>query len=127
MQWSAHIPTRFHVPRRTLELTRGLFKFAYRSLTFYAMLSQTFLLLNNSSHVVVRTPINRFGLLRFRSPLLTESINLSFPLGTKMFQFPRSVLTGTRGSRITRVYALGFPIRRSTDQCSHQLPVAFRR
>src|SRR5262245_8715432 len=29
-----------------------------------------------------------FGLLRFRSPLLTESIFLSLPPGTEMFQFP---------------------------------------
>ena len=31
----------------------------------------------------------RFGLFRVRSPLLTESLLLSFPLGTEMFQFPR--------------------------------------
>ena len=30
----------------------------------------------------------RFGLFPFRSPLLRESRFLSFPLGTKMFQFP---------------------------------------
>ena len=30
-----------------------------------------------------------FGLIRFRSPLLTESLLLSFPPGTEMFQFPR--------------------------------------
>ena len=30
----------------------------------------------------------RFGLFRFRSPLLTESLLLSFPPGTEMFQFP---------------------------------------
>ena len=30
----------------------------------------------------------RFGLLRFRSPLLTESISLSSPPGTSMFRFP---------------------------------------
>jgi len=30
----------------------------------------------------------RFRLIRFRSPLLTESIFLSFPPGTEMFQFP---------------------------------------
>ena len=30
----------------------------------------------------------RFGLLRFRSPLLSESFLLSFPPGTKMFQVP---------------------------------------
>ena len=29
------------------------------------------------------------GLIRFRSPLLTESLLMSFPLGTEMFQFPR--------------------------------------
>src|ERR1700678_2596420 len=29
-----------------------------------------------------------FGLIRVRSPLLTESIFLSFPGGTEMFQFP---------------------------------------
>ena len=30
----------------------------------------------------------KFGLIRFRSPLLTESRFLSFPGGTEMFQFP---------------------------------------
>ena len=30
----------------------------------------------------------RFGLIRFRSPLLTESLLLSFPPGNEMFQFP---------------------------------------
>ena len=36
------------------------------------------------------TPVGksvRFGLFRFRSPLLTESIFLSVPPGTEMFQF----------------------------------------
>ena len=30
----------------------------------------------------------RFGLLRFRSPLLTESQLFSSPMGTEMFHFP---------------------------------------
>ncbi len=30
----------------------------------------------------------RFGLVRVRSPLLTESLLLSRPRGTEMFQFP---------------------------------------
>ena len=30
----------------------------------------------------------RFGLMRFRSPLLTQSRLLSFPQGTEMFHFP---------------------------------------
>ncbi len=35
-----------------------------------------------------RLPVIRFGLFPFRSPLLRESRLLSFPKGTKMFQFP---------------------------------------
>ena len=34
----------------------------------------------------------KFRLFPFRSPLLRESFLLSFPLGTKMFQFPRFAL-----------------------------------
>lgn len=34
-------------------------------------------------------PVSRFRLLPFRSPLLRESLLLSFPLVTKMFQFAR--------------------------------------
>ena len=34
-------------------------------------------------------PPGRFRLFRVRSPLLTESLLLSFPRGTEMFQFPR--------------------------------------
>src|SRR3954452_23538408 len=36
-----------------------------------------------------RSCLRRFGLLRFRSPLLAESLLLSFPRGTEMFHFPR--------------------------------------
>ena len=36
-----------------------------------------------------RSCLRRFGLLRFRSPLLAESRLLSFPRGTEMFHFPR--------------------------------------
>ncbi len=32
--------------------------------------------------------LNGFTSIRFRSPLLTESLLLSFPPGTEMFQFP---------------------------------------
>ena len=35
----------------------------------------------------------RFGLVPFRSPLLRESLSLSFPRGTEMFQFPRFPLS----------------------------------
>ena len=46
-------------------------------------------------HVAVLQPPSSdgFGLFRFRSPLLTESLLFSFPPGTKMFQFPGFLLT----------------------------------
>ncbi len=62
------------------------------------------------------TPL-RFRLIRFRSPLLTESLLFSFPRGTEMFQFPRfplPVLCVQTG--VTPLRVLGFPIRISTDQ-----------
>ena len=45
-------------------------------------------------------PKNRFGLFPVRSPLLGESHMMSFPPGTKMFQFPglASARGGYRGS-----------------------------
>ena len=41
-------------------------------------------------HAAVLQPqsLDWFRLLRFRSPLLSESLLFSFPPGTKMFQFP---------------------------------------
>ena len=52
-----------------------------------------------------------FGLIRVRSPLLTESMSLSSPSGTEMFQFPEFPLL----CRSTRK-RVGFPIRTSPDQ-----------
>ena len=116
------------MPRRTLELTMWLYKFTYRSLTFYALLSQVILLSYNST-ISWSEPLYKykFGLFRFRSPLLTESINLSFPLGTKMFQSPRYVFKRTQGPLMMQVSAPGSPIRKSSGQSLHQLANAYRR
>ena len=63
-------------------------------------------------------PPARFGLFPFRSPLLRESLLLSSPRGTEMFQFPRfpppglCVQPGVTG----HLPLPGFPIRTSTDQ-----------
>ena len=61
---------------------------------------------------------HRFGLFPFRSPLLRESRFLSFPLGTKMFQFPSlPLLTLFCSGESTRALPrVGFPIRKSWDQ-----------
>ncbi len=59
----------------------------------------------------------RFGLLRVRSPLLAQSLLLSFPVGTKMFQFPTFAPEHRSGAGIA---SGGFPhsdIRGSMGIC----------
>ena len=59
-----------------------------------------------------------FGLFRFRSPLLTESHSLSFPLVTEMFHFTRyrSIHTMNSCGSNGFLIPLGYPIRKSTGQ-----------
>ncbi len=60
-------------------------------------------------------PPARFGLFPFRSPLLRESLLLSSPRGTEMFQFPRfplpalCVQTGVTPHDGRRVSPFGYP------------------
>jgi hypothetical protein len=60
-------------------------------------------------------PPARFRLFPFRSPLLRESLLLSFPRGTEMFQFPRfplpalCVQTGVTLHDECRVSPFGYP------------------
>ena len=49
------------------------------------------------------------GIVRFRSPLLAESLLFSLPAGTEMFQFPALALAQPVSLRT------GFPIRTSAD------------
>ena len=51
----------------------------------------------------------RFGLLRVRSPLLAQSFLLSFPPGTKMFQFPGLAPLCGGWSSTSRVVPFGDP------------------
>ena len=53
----------------------------------------------------------RFRLFSFRSPLLRESIFLSFPAGTKMFQFPASA-PSCDGTRPSAWWVVPFGVRR---------------
>ena len=70
-----------------------------------------------------------FGLFPFRSPLLGESMFLSFPRGTEMFQFPRCrfpclwIQHGIPQVRLRWVPPFGDP---RINACL-QLPGAFRR
>ena len=59
----------------------------------------------------------RFSPIRVRSPLLTESLLFSLPVGTEMFHFP--TFPPTRlcvQPGVTRHVVRGFPIRTSPDQ-----------
>ena len=127
--------------------SRGLRDFVYGAVTPYGAAFQTASTISrfcNSLLVPVNrltsptTPIwqrhraitpHRFRLFPFRSPLLRESLLLSIPRGTEMFQFPRLLLpalcvqTGVTGHYPSRVSPFGHPW---ITACS-QLPRAFRR
>ena len=114
MPWSAQIHTAFHVCRITQEHPRVLSDFEYGGITLCAGTFQ-FLLL--SSKIPRRGPTtpgasSRFGLVRVRSPLLTQSLLFSFPPVTEMFHF-----TG---------YRVSFPIfvqeRTVTNYCHQVTP-----
>ena len=76
----------------------------------------------------------RFGLFRFRSPLLTESLLLSLPVGTEMFHFPTfplpslCVQLGVTGLASSRVSPFGNPriaVWLSTPRGLSQIPTSF--
>ncbi len=110
--WSPHVQTEFLVFR----LTR-------RSLCF--LLVQDYHLLwshfPESSNYYIMT----IGLVRVRSPLLTESRLISFPLGTEMFHFPRFASS-------TYVFSWGYsnewvsPFGHSWIKVCSQLPMTYR-
>jgi hypothetical protein len=64
----------------------------------------------------------RFSLIRVRSPLLTESLLFSLPVGTEMFHFPTFPLPALYiQAGVTRSPCSaqrGFPIRKSSDHSS---------
>ncbi len=77
---------------------------------------------------------NRFSLIRFRSPLLTESLLFSLPVGTEMFHFPTFPLHALYiQARVTPhdgcwVSPFGNPritVRLSTPRGLSQIPTSF--
>ena len=119
-RWSAQIHTRLHLYRVTQELPRRASVFGYGPLTLYGAIFHSLHLTSTLSHRGPTTPpaSRWFGLLRFRSPLLTESHSLYFPLVTEMFHF-------TRYRSRRAIYSLGsdgvlpppgYPIRTCTGQ-----------
>ena len=70
--WSPHLQTGFHVSRPTLTVALLRLRGCHPSRPAFQL-------------VRLLSPL---GLVRVRSPLLTESRLMSFPPGTEMFQFP---------------------------------------
>ena len=95
-RWSSQIHTEFHVLHATWDPI-GLFQFSDTRLSLsMAKYSKLVLLIVTFNHlVIVPLPLIliKFRLFPFRSPLLRESFLLSFPPGTKMFQFPGFALS----------------------------------
>ena len=69
-------------------------------------------------------PRQATGLFRVRSPLLAESLLMSFPPGTEMFQFP-GFASRPYVFRPGYPKGVGFPIRTSADQRSLASPRGF--
>ena len=68
--------------------------FDYRTFTYYGAVFQLLhLTLSFDLPLSLNPLILEFRLIPFRSPLLRESLLLSFPLVTKMFQFTRFALS----------------------------------
>ena len=92
MPWSARIHTGFHVYGATQDTTRFGRILNYGTVTRYGHTFQSVRLIY-SFHIVVLQPQQDksrwFGLFRFRSPLLTESILVFFLRILRCFTSPR--------------------------------------
>ena len=137
MRWSAQIHTAFHVCRITQELPRASLDFGYGGITLFA---GTFQFLHLSIEVPRRGPTTpgtspRFGLFRFRSPLLTESILFLFLRLLRCFTSPgiacffltshckdscESRRASEKDDGLLR--PPGYPIRKSPDQSVFAAP-----
>ena len=123
--WSPLIQTGFLVSRPTQDTGSSAVGFEYGAVTRCGPTFQTVLLSNNFTRPGPTTPTSpkrrRVGLFPFRSPLLRKSIFLSFPTGTKMFQFPAF-------AHLTMYMAfshIGCPIRIPADQVFFADPRGF--
>ena len=80
------------MPRGTQGSSKALWNFAYGAITLYGDPFQNLPLPVRVPRWSPTTPegvsSRRFGLVPVRSPLLGESLLISFPSGTEMFQFP---------------------------------------
>jgi hypothetical protein len=118
-RWSSQIPTGLLVPCGTQGTSRANSDFAYGPITLFRSSFQSASAIFVGPFMEALQPLIdesiRFGLVRFRSPLLPESRLISFPLGTEMFHFPRSAsLHLFIQCRMGVLVATGCPIQTSS-------------
>ena len=115
--WSAQFHAKLHLDRVTQEFPRRARIFDYGPLTLSGAIFHSLHLIVTLPHRAPTTPpaSRWFGLIRFRSPLLTESHSLSFPLVTEMFHFTRFYACRFKPAAMKKS-SLGYPIRKSTGQ-----------
>ena len=96
MPWSAQIHTGFHVYGVTQDTTKFASVFNYGTVTLFGRTFQS-VCLTLAFYVMVLQPQRDkslwFGLFRFRSPLLTESILFLFLRILRCFTSPRIALS----------------------------------
>ena len=124
--WSARIHTAFHVCSATQEHPRAFSDFGHGGFTLSA---GAFHLLDLSSKVPRRGPTTpeaslRFGLVRFRSPLLTQSILFLFLRLLRCFTSPGIACFSLfdSGKDDGALPPPGYPIRKSPDQSVFAAP-----
>ena len=126
MPWSAQIHTAFHVCCITQGHPRVSLDFGYGDITLCV---GTFQVLHLSIVIPHRGPTTPeasfwFGLFRFRSPLLTESILFLFLRLLRCFTSPGiacfSLFDSGKDDRL--LVLSGYPIRKSPDQSVFAAP-----
>src|SRR5713101_3452268 len=107
-RWTSRIQACFHVSGPTQVPNRRVFLAAYGTITLYGRPFQNVLLRNTTAAAIKGSSVLQphrdesrwFRLVPVRSPLLRQSLLLSFPRATEMFQFAPFA-----------TYAYGFSIR----------------
>ena len=150
--WSRRIRTEFQGFRATRDVTEEPLPYVYGGITLFARTFQsvsTSAMVYDSLSARQRRPNDPttprrqrlpavtptwFSLFRFRSPLLTESLLFSLPVGTEMFHFPtfppralcvQAAVTGHDSSWVSPFGHPRITARLSTSRGLSQTPTSF--
>ena len=131
-EWSPLIRTGFHVSRPTWDARRrgaGFRPWGFHPLRLRFPADRPSLPPATSGSLNPGGQAPRFGLVRFRSPLLAQSLRFPFLRVLRCFTSPGVAPAGLLGSSrgAATLVAAGFPIRKSADQCPQAAPRGLSR